>query len=334
MTIGLNVKSCESTVELPDNEEVAEEMPRTGKQKFRTAKAESWAKVGHSLFPIERSVPSLPSAQYKAVFADNSYEFRLIEVDSDNDELAWPETGKGKLLKHQIDVFFQDDVQEKFKKVGISPKRGFFLHGPQGTGKTSLCDLAINYIRVKHGAVVIHGHDSDLSTIGNAISIIREIDPERWIVLLFEDVDNLTKDHPSHMSTFLNILDGASKIGNIVTFATTNYPERLEPRIINRPGRFDYILEIGHLTEDQRREYLKFLREQSRNTDVYLSEDVENRIAMHPNNLTYADLKEMFISIALLGSEPETVFQRLEDMQKNQISSDDYTSNKKGPGFL
>jgi ATP-dependent 26S proteasome regulatory subunit len=46
-------------------------------------------------------------------------------------------------------------------------------------------------------------------------------------------------EYACRRTNFLNELDGfAANIG-IVTLATTNHPERLDPAILDRPSRFD-----------------------------------------------------------------------------------------------
>ncbi len=56
-------------------------------------------------------------------------------------------------------------------------------------------------------------------------------------MLIIEDIDSLVTEH--NRSYFLNQLDGFEENAGILTVATSNHPEKLDPAISNRPSRFD-----------------------------------------------------------------------------------------------
>ena len=62
----------------------------------------------------------------------------------------------------------------------------------------------------------------------------RELAP---CLLVLEDLDSLIT--PNNRSYFLNELDGFAGNEGVLTLATTNHPERLDPAILDRPSRFD-----------------------------------------------------------------------------------------------
>jgi SpoVK/Ycf46/Vps4 family AAA+-type ATPase len=53
------------------------------------------------------------------------------------------------------------------------------------------------------------------------------------------------------------MLDSAKTIDNVLFIATTNYPDRLDARLWNRPGRFSHVVKIGLPGEKTREAYLK-----------------------------------------------------------------------------
>ena len=71
---------------------------------------------------------------------------------------------------------------------------------------------------------------------------------KRWTglapaILVIEDLDWLLK--AVNVSTLLNSLDGISTSAQgMLLIATTNHPDRLDPAINNRPGRFDVSIEM------------------------------------------------------------------------------------------
>jgi SpoVK/Ycf46/Vps4 family AAA+-type ATPase len=68
------------------------------------------------------------------------------------------------------------------------------------------------------------------------------------------------------------MLDSAKSIDNVLFIATTNYPDRLDPRIYNRPGRFSHVVKIGLPTEKAREAYLKAILKDHRDVDFIVSE--------------------------------------------------------------
>ena len=108
-----------------------------------------------------------------------------------------------------------------------------------------------------------------------------------------EDLDSLLTDE--NRSFFLNELDGfAANIG-IVTLATTNHPERLDPAILDRPSRFDrkYAFNLPELPE--RVEYINFW-DKSLQDMMRLPEEAGTQIAKLTAGFSFAYLKELFLS--------------------------------------
>ena len=83
------------------------------------------------------------------------------------------------------------------------------------------------------------GSDSD-----DLEGVIRRWTQQALAILVIEDLNWLLEK--LNVSTFLNQLDGIESPvkGGLMLIATTNHPERLDPAINNRPGRFDVVLEI------------------------------------------------------------------------------------------
>src|SRR5690606_38238233 len=81
-------------------------------------------------------------------------------------------------------------------------------------------------------------------------SIVAKMAP---MVLVIEDIDSMPD---SVRSVFLNTLDGATSKEGIFLIGTTNYPEQIDPALINRAGRFDRAYEIKRPTRELRLQYL------------------------------------------------------------------------------
>lgn len=158
---------------------------------------------------------------------------------------------KGEKEKVMNDIRKYVDSEEVYKTFGIPYKRNYLLAGPPGTGKTSLI-FAIASMLGLNVAIVNFGPKVDDATFMTAIAHL----PEKHILLL-EDIDSLfvkrTQTDGYNIISFsgiLNALDGMGRKHNLITFMTTNHPERLDPALL-RPGRVDMQVNFKHASEEQ-----------------------------------------------------------------------------------
>ena len=145
---------------------------------------------------------------------------------------------------------FQDSF-DFYKERGIPYRRGYLLHGPPGTGKSSLIYTIANELQY---SICVTSTSRGI----NDSDLLRQMTmaPKKSI-LLFEDIDvalpsskrkkemkneNREFDHnylyPGEitMSGLLNALDGISSSSSQLIFMTTNHVRNLDSALI-RPGR-------------------------------------------------------------------------------------------------
>lgn len=94
---------------------------------------------------------------------------------------------------------------------------------------------------------------------------------------------------------------------SILFLATTNYPERLDRRFIERPSRFDTIKHIEQPSPSSRREFLKAKEPSLSPTE--LDEWVELSAGF-----SIAHLKELVIAVKCLDQTPLMVRERFDKM--------------------
>jgi chaperone BCS1 len=142
-----------------------------------------------------------------------------------------------------------ENEEESYKQKGMPYHKGFLLKGPPGTGKTSLIHALASEMKRDIMFLNLSGVDEE-SHLMELIGCRRDWDKS---ILVIEDIDavkaNLTRESESDgisLSTLLNVLDGFLTPHGLITFATTNHPERLDPALV-RSGRFDVSEEIGAL---------------------------------------------------------------------------------------
>lgn len=198
--------------------------------------------------------------------------------------------------------------EDKFAEYELAYKRGILLWGPPGCGKSSCIQLLMRDVIDRKGIVVNFQHPN---LFIEGYRVLRQIEPRTPIIVIIEDIDALIEQWGE--SPVLNILDGIERVSRTVFIATTNYPEKLGARIVNRPSRFDKRFKIGYPSSESRKLYLDFIRK-SEKVDVA-------RWVRDTDGFTLAHLKELFVAVIILGDEYGAALRTLKSMKENKIGS-------------
>lgn len=197
-------------------------------------------------------------------------------------------------LKEEIKMdfarfFASRDVYERYR---IPWKRGVLFIGPPGNGKTHTVKALVNHLSRPCLYVKAFGseYESDQENIRRVFARARATTP---CLLVFEDLDSMIDD--KSRSFFLNELDGFEANTGIVVVATTNYPEKLDPAIADRPSRFDrkYNFELPGLRE--RVAYVGMWSVEM-SPEMRLSPTATEKVARATEGFSFAYLKELFLS--------------------------------------
>lgn len=179
-----------------------------------------------------------------------------------------------------IKEYLHPRTRRWYSNRGIPYRRGYLLHGPPGTGKTSLCFAASGLLSLQLYLLNLSSKNLDEDEL---MSLFQEL-PRRCIVLL-EDVDcagmsqkrstdpatssatpegqnkpgsqdgdnktsgpaaGLEKQGVS-LSGLLNVIDGVAACEGRILVMTTNHPEKLDPALV-RPGRIDMSIAFRYST--------------------------------------------------------------------------------------
>jgi len=167
----------------------------------------------------------------------------------------------------------------------IEKSNGIILYGDPGTGKSLICSaIAGKAIEEKHSVIYLTNNVRfDLlqqfieELIGNCI-------------VIFEDIDSIATSREleigSGISDFLQFLNGISDSpANIIFIATTNYLDRLDKAVANRPVRFNRKYKIELPSNDQ---IVKLV-------ELYFDKDIKDLFAEKCFNLSFtgAHIKEI-----------------------------------------
>ena len=231
-----------------------------------------------------------PSVRQRKITVIGGKDITLPSTDCGWDSLVL-DSQVIELVKRDFQFFLERE--DWFRKHRLPFRRGYLLYGPPGNGKTSVVramasDPAISAFALDFSNEQLH--NDALTALFDAAA------HEAPSLVIFEDLERLYghEDEGQNRTRItlhhlLNCLDGlGSKEGTIVV-ATANRPEKLDPAILRRPGRFDRVVPFNPPSIELRREYLQKL------AAGCLEEDVASPAASLSDGFSFAQLREAYI---------------------------------------
>lgn len=276
---------------------------------LKRARARTWARAGEDVFQLAGS-PDVTKKLTPGFYEIGSSMQGLFFVRRDlcNDEIIKFNTGVVKQVSDEIEEF---QKREKiFKDMGFLHRRGYILYGPPGSGKTICAKSIIDASVQRIGAVAFSGNN--ISMLSNGLKEFREVEPNRFIICLFEDIDAILRNN--NEAFVLSMLDGEDQVDHVLNIATTNYPERLDRRIVARPRRFDRVIKISHPEPIIREAFLK--RKLKHVPDKTLKIWVKES-----EGLSFSAMTELIVSVVCLGIPLPKAAKILRDMNRGGASS-------------
>jgi hypothetical protein len=295
------------------------QLPVPGEEK-QIGNLKQWAVLGSGRFrAVGITIGKLPPAMYSLESDNSGYLFvkRPIEVDN---LIRFPDSLAESLLD-EIDEFWSSECEAKFKHYGYLQRRGYLLYGPQGGGKTCICQLIVADIILRGGLVILA--NCHPGTVINCLQEFREVEPNRPIVCLFEDIDAIIHKHGE--AELLSLLDGENQINKVISVASSNFPELLPKRIISRPRRFDRVIKIGFPPEEHRKIYFT--------NKLKIEENEVEKWVRATDGFSFAACAELVISVKCLGNSFEDTLQTLKKINEGKASSAEFDSKLGFVGF-
>jgi SpoVK/Ycf46/Vps4 family AAA+-type ATPase len=245
---------------------------------------------------IGETVPILPAGYY-TISQDSTGSLNFVPTKLTTDSLLRLTDSKSDEVIAEIEHFWT--LKNRFTQYGLVHKRGFLLYGPPGGGKTSTMFIVANNMIAK-GGIVLDGstHPVHLNIV---LKQLRQIEPNRPLVIIMEDLEDIVR---AQESLVLSVLDGQNSVDNVVFIATTNYPEKLEARVINRPSRFDKVVRIAMPSREARSQYIKHCDPSIGDMELAQWLDVSDQFSI-------AQLKELIIGIRCMDSDIVATAERI-----------------------
>ena len=201
--------------------------------------------------------------------AQQSTEGKIIVYNSRG--TFWEKFGEPRRKRPLDSVILDEGVKERiladvedflssskwYYDRGIPYRRGYLLHGPPGSGKSSFIQALAGELDYNIAMLNLSEHGLTDDRLNHLLTVI----PRRTLVLL-EDADAAFSNRRTQtdadgyrganvtFSGLLNALDGVASAEERILFLTTNHVERLDEALI-RPGRVDMTVRLGEATRWQ-----------------------------------------------------------------------------------
>lgn len=183
-------------------------------------------------------------------------------------------------------------AKEEYGRYGVPWKRGVLFLGPPGNGKTHCLRAVLRFLGVPclYVQSLKSRYETDDAAIASVFARAREVTP---CCLVFEDLDAMVTSE--NRSVFLNELDGFANSSGLLTLATTNHPEKLDPAILERPSRFDRKYTFALPSREERERYAASWAARL-DPAMRLGTQETREIVEGTDGFSFAYLKELFIA--------------------------------------
>ncbi len=260
-----------------------------------------WASASAGYMPVGETYKTLKAGTYSVNFTPQGPSFQPTTLVSDS--IVALEHSAAYSVIRSIEKFWT--AREKFRALGLVHKRGALLHGNPGSGKTASIILLCREMVERGGIVILAGKSP--KGLGSALQTLRSVEPDRPLVCVLEDVEEMLNYDETAL---LSLLDGEDQVDGVVFLATTNHIEKMPRRIMDRPSRFDDVVYVGNPDAATRAAYLR-----SRvGPELLPDEELEHWVSQ-TEDFTIAYLKEVVVAVLALDQTLEAAVARLRGMR-------------------
>lgn len=256
----------------------------------------TWIDKGGSYSPAVnlKIVDKMPSGVYKILWKNDDFCITPLKVNTD--ELYRFSEDFTESILIEAEKFW--DKAETFKKYKLIHKRGILLAGSPGCGKTAIINLLIQQLITKDGLVFVINNAREFDLYIEALkSVVRTIEPNRPIITIIEDIDQLLESKGSRDAEILDLLDGKNSIEHHLVIMTSNNTSELSEALL-RPSRIDLLMEIPEPNETIRREFY---------TKKRVPDNILDEMVRQTEGMTFAEMKEVFTGVVVLGKDIHSV---------------------------
>ncbi|MBX0328862.1 CDC48 family AAA ATPase [Oscillochloris sp. ZM17-4] len=232
----------------------------------------------------------------------------IREVFTEIPDVSWDDVGGLEDVRRLLTEAVEWPLRHApaFDHVGVRPPKGILLYGPPGTGKTLLAkalarESEANFIAVKGPELLNRWVGESERGVREIFRKARQAAP---CIIFFDEIDAIAPPRGGGnndvtervVSQLLTEMDGIEALKGVVVLAATNRLDRID-LALQRPGRFDFLVEMPHPDERARRAILGV---QTRH--MPLADDVSlDVLATETTGYVGADLEGMCHKAAMIA---------------------------------
>ena len=191
----------------------------------------------------------------------------------------------------------------------MSPPKAIIFFGPPGTGKTHFVKaiagvLSWWYIEIAPSMLMEEGSERVGANLRRIMEKARQLENAVIFIDEFEELaarrDNADRLDKSITNEFLKQVPYFKNEANkVLLVCATNYIQHLDPALL-RPGRFDCIIPVGGLTDEERRTILEYYLTRLNKGEIDLDWVIKATARFTP-----ADIQYLFEQVAQFAFEQE-----------------------------
>lgn len=234
-------------------------------------------------------------------------EMGALTISKENwDTIADSQPPKQIVQKRIILPLTQEDLS---KKHGVVPPKAIIFFGPPGTGKTHFAKaiagaLSWWFIEIAPSMLMVDGMEKVGANLRQVMEKARTLKETVIFIDEFEELagirDEASRLDKSITNEFLKQVPLLKSQGNhILLICATNYIRHLDTALL-RPGRFDCIIPVGGLDEDERATILKYFLSKLNTGEIDLKRIIKMTVRFTP-----ADIEYLFQQVAQFAFEQE-----------------------------
>lgn len=199
--------------------------------------------------------------------------------------------------------------EELSRKHGVIPPKTIIFFGPPGTGKTHFVKaiagaLSWWYVEIAPSMLVEDGAEKLGANLRRVMEKVRQLEEAVVFIDEFDELgtcrDNADRLDKTITNEFLKQVPlFKNETNKLLLVCATNYVRNLDPALI-RPGRFDCIIPVGALNDDERKTVLEHCLAPLNTEEVDL-----DRLVRETTRFTPADIQYLFEQVAQFGFEQE-----------------------------